>query len=145
MHISDVSKCVKSDGGFDIKKNQAKSVTLNRDKVGTFIQMTAELPAMMDRMLTVSSRHDASDTDSDSSETALKKKRKKQPRKKVHFLSDGSDSETEKPTQSKSKISTPKKQLKKKRTHPYRQAYNEKKKQKKPRKDFDSNDTDLSE
>ncbi|MEW8561942.1 MAG: hypothetical protein AB2541_07545, partial [Candidatus Thiodiazotropha sp.] len=84
-----------------------------------------------------------SDTDTDSSESALKKKRKKQPRRKqVRFLSDGSDSETEKPTQSKGKISTPKKQQNKKRTHPYRQAYNEKK-QKKPRKESDSSDTDL--
>ena len=37
-HLSDVSKCFKKGGGFDL--NKVKSVTLNREEVDAFIQMS---------------------------------------------------------------------------------------------------------
>lgn len=51
MHLSDVSKCYTKGGGFDLKK--AKSVTLNRDEVNTFIEMSEKLPSMMDKVLKI--------------------------------------------------------------------------------------------
>lgn len=49
IHLSDVSKCFKQSGRFDLKK--AKTVTLNKDEVNTFIKMTEKLPSVMDKVL----------------------------------------------------------------------------------------------
>ena len=49
MHLSDVSKCFKKGGGFDLKK--AKSVTLNTEEINTFITMTEKLPSVMRKIL----------------------------------------------------------------------------------------------
>lgn len=135
-HLSDVSKCFKKGGGFDLKK--VKSVTLNRDEVDTFIQMSNKLPTLMDKMLLA--KH-VSDSDSDSAEqpAARKKKGKKLTKRKVSFSSDDSDSDTENVV-TKCKASTSKKRVKAKRSHPYRKPSQQKKK---PPKESDSNsDTD---
>lgn len=59
-HISDVSKCFKKGGTFDITR--ARSVTLNKEEVQTFISMTDRLSTAMD---TITVDSNATDSDSD--------------------------------------------------------------------------------
>ena len=129
-HLSDVSKCFKQGGGFDLTK--VKSVTLNREEVDTFIKMTKKLPSLMDKMLKVS---DDSDGGS-SSQTVVAKKSKKIKKKKSISSAVESDSDTEN--------TTLKKERKKKRAHPYKKASSSTA-QKKAVKESDNNsdDTDI--
>ena len=102
IHLSDVSKCFTKGGGFDLKK--AKSVTLNRDEVNTFIEMSEKLPIMMDKVLKIQQSTDESD---EGNTTSKRQKRQTD-----------SDDET---TKASRKITS--KQLKRKKqtgAHPYR-------------------------
>ena len=47
VHLSDVSKCFKNGGGFDLKNG--KSITLNAEE--TFIKVTEKLPSIMRKVL----------------------------------------------------------------------------------------------
>ena len=92
MHLSDVSKCFTKGGGFDLK--MAKSVTLNRDEVNTFIEMTEKLPSVMDKVLKVKlssrRRHDSASSIEDSDES----KQNPSKRQKMKRQTTGSNSET---------------------------------------------------
>ena len=79
MHLSDVSKCFKKGGGFDLKK--AKSVTLNTEELNTLITMREKLPSVMRKVL-ASSVHErknepVSSADSEASTDDEKKLKKK--------------------------------------------------------------------
>lgn len=132
-HLSDVSKCFKQGGGFDLKK--VKSITLNKEEVSTFIRISKKLPALMEKMQLTKPASD--DTDSDSAEGSAPKRKGKKITKRKASSSDDSDSES---TVTKQKVSTSKKQIKTKRTHPYKKPSQQKKTPPKP-VDIDS-DTD---
>ena len=129
-HLSDVGKCFKKGGGFDL--NKVKSVTLNREEVDAFIQMSRKLLAIMDKM---SPKSDPADRDA--SETPKKKAQKATTKRKIIPKSDDSDSDTGKPS-AKSKTSSLKQ--KKKRSQPYKKPYQQKRNS---QKESDTSDTDL--
>lgn len=150
-YISDVSKCFKKGGTFDITR--ARSVTLNKEEVQTFISMTDRLSTAMDRIAADSNSTDSDSDPLDSDDDRKSGKRKgkkagavtmkKRAAKKVHFISEGSDdSDKERTLPSKNKISSHKKQFRKKRMHPYSKPRADKK-QKKAQTVSDSSDTDL--
>ena len=111
MHLSDVSKCFMKGGGFDLKKS--KSVSLNRDEVMSFIQMSKKLPSLMDKVLRQQpySQNDTTDSSSYDSDEDVETKTTKQ--KKQKRLQNDSD------TESKSKAKSAKRSQKK-RVAPYR-------------------------
>ena len=49
VHLSDVNKCFKNGGGFDLKNG--KSITLNTEEINTLIKMTEKLPSVMRKVL----------------------------------------------------------------------------------------------
>ena len=144
VHLSDVSKCFKRGGGFDLKK--AKSVTLNTEEINEFIKMTEKLPSVMRKVL-ASPVHErkkepvsSADSDASTDDDKKSKKRKtgvKQGVKKTATHQD-SDSETESAFPHRKQ-----KQLKKKRTHPYNKPLTETKKRTKSQKATESSDTDV--
>ena len=128
-HISDVSKCFKKGGGFDISKS--KSVTLNREDVDNFVRMIENIPAAMDQIL-YESKSDSSSSDSSSDDDNDKKKRKTNKRVKktktktfkhikAHPVSDASDS-SENEDQKVQKKPKSQNKSKKRRYKPYSTA-----------------------